>query len=55
VITTGLLKMMESVRVAPAGTAAVNELLCTAADALVQGGRTGIFTPLYFLHTRKPL
>jgi sterol 24-C-methyltransferase len=55
VITTSLLKLMESVRVAPAGTAAVNELLCTAADSLVQGGRIGIFTPLYFLHARKPL
>jgi sterol 24-C-methyltransferase len=55
VITTGVLKLMESVRVAPAGTAAVNELLCTAADSLVQGGRIGIFTPLYFLHARKPV
>ncbi len=54
VITTAVLKLMESVRVAPAGTAAVNELLCTAADSLVQGGRIGIFTPLYFLHARKP-
>src|SRR6185437_10240266 len=54
VITTGLLKLMEAVRVAPVGTAAVNDLLCTAADSLVQGGQTGIFTPLYFLHARKP-
>jgi sterol 24-C-methyltransferase len=54
-VTTGVLKLMESIRVAPAGTAAVNELLCLSADALVQGGRTGIFTPLYFLHARKPL
>lgn len=54
-ITTRLLKLMELVRVAPVGTAAVNELLCTAADSLAQGGRTGIFTPLYFLHARKPL
>jgi sterol 24-C-methyltransferase len=54
-ITTGVLKLMESIRVAPPGTAAVNELLCLSADALVQGGRTGIFTPLYFLHARKPL
>ena len=55
VITTGVLKLMESIRVAPTGTAAVNELLCTAADSLVQGGRIAIFTPLYFLHARKPL
>jgi sterol 24-C-methyltransferase len=54
-ITRRLLRLMEWVRVAPTGTAAVSELLSSAADALVEGGRAGIFTPLYFLHARKPL
>jgi sterol 24-C-methyltransferase len=46
---------MESIHVAPVGCAAVNELLITGAEALVEGGRTGIFTPLYFLHAQKPV
>jgi sterol 24-C-methyltransferase len=53
-VTRHTLKFMESVRLAPRGSAAVSEILNTAADALVAGGQTGIFTPLYFLHARKP-
>jgi sterol 24-C-methyltransferase len=41
-------------RVAPRGTTEVSDFLNLAADALVRGGETGIFTPLFFFHARKP-
>jgi len=45
-ITSHMLHFMERVRLAPAGSTAVSQILNIAADALVEGGRTGIFTPL---------
>ena len=53
-LTRHALRVLETTRLAPKGCAAVSDILNTAADALVQGGETGIFTPLYFFHARKP-
>jgi sterol 24-C-methyltransferase len=53
-ITRQSLRMLEHARLVPAGSAAVSDILNTAADSLVQGGLTGIFTPLYFFQARKP-
>ncbi|KAG5252886.1 cycloartenol-C-24-methyltransferase [Salix suchowensis] len=40
---------------APDGSQRVQAFLEKAADAAVEGGRTGIFTPMYFFLARKPL
>jgi sterol 24-C-methyltransferase len=47
-------RVLESVRIAPKGTSEVSSFLNRAADALVEGGETGIFTPMFFFHARKP-
>lgn len=51
---TGL-TVLEKVGAAPVGSLAVSQFLNRAADALVAGGDTQIFTPLYFFIGRKPL
>jgi cyclopropane fatty-acyl-phospholipid synthase-like methyltransferase len=47
-------RLLERLGVAPEGTTEVSQLLQRAADALVRGGELGIFTPMYFVHARKP-
>jgi hypothetical protein len=32
----------------------VSDFLNLGADALVRGGESGIFTPMFFFHARKP-
>ncbi len=54
VITHRAVKAMERVRIAPKGATDVSSLLNRAADALVEGGRLGIFTPMYFTLAKKP-
>ena len=49
--TTGVL---ERLKVLPAGTREAAELLNGAADALVDGGELGVFTPSFLIHARKP-
>ncbi|KAH8602842.1 delta(24)-sterol C-methyltransferase [Bisporella sp. PMI_857] len=49
-----LLKIMESVRLAPSGTAQTADELAGAADNLVAGAREGLFTPMYFMLAKKP-
>ena len=46
--------MLETLRIAPKGSTAVSDFLNAGADALVQGGETGVFTPMFFFHVRKP-
>lgn len=46
--------LLEALRLAPEGTAAVSTLLNDGADALVEGGETGIFTPMFYFHACKP-
>jgi sterol 24-C-methyltransferase len=53
VLTHGTLKALEGARIVPEGTVAVSSMLNRAADALIAGGRTGIFTPMLFHHVRR--
>jgi hypothetical protein len=40
-------------RVAPRGSTVVSDFLNAGADALVRGGETGVFTPMFFFDGRK--
>lgn len=53
-VTRRLVRVLEAVHVAPRGSTAVSEFLNAGARALVRGGETGIFTPMFFFHVRKP-
>ena len=46
--------LLEWLRVAPVGTGQASRILNTAADALVEAGEAGIFTPSFLVHARKP-
>lgn len=46
---------LEKIGIAPAGSVDVSSFLCKGADALVEGGRRGIYTAMYFTLARKPL
>lgn len=48
------LRLLEMVKVVPAGTMKTAESLGKAADALVEGGRKQLFTPMYLMVGRKP-
>ncbi|MBW0515380.1 hypothetical protein O181_055095 [Austropuccinia psidii MF-1] len=54
-ITSTVVKAMELVGLAHPGTAELDRSLNIAAKALVQGGETGIFTPMNLFICRKPL
>ena len=47
-------ELLEKMRLAPPGCAALYRILDVAADALVAAGQAGIFTTLFFFHARKP-
>ncbi|BAE61033.1 unnamed protein product [Aspergillus oryzae RIB40] len=49
-----LLWTLENLRLAPSGTAETATELASGADSLVEGGRLGLFTPMYFMIGRKP-
>lgn len=53
-VTNVACRVMERLRLAPEGTSRVSDFLNVAADALVAGGKTGIFTPMYFFLARNP-
>ena len=53
-LTNLTLQVGEKLRLVPEGARAVSTLLNAAADALVEGGRSGVFTPMYFFVARKP-
>ena len=53
-VTQSSLRAMETLRIAPRGTVRVSETLNLCADAMVEAGRLGIFTPMYLIHARKP-
>ncbi len=53
-ITNLALRVGEKLRLAPQGSRDVSTLLNVAADALVEGGKTGTFTPMFFHLARKP-
>jgi sterol 24-C-methyltransferase len=54
VLTNAATRFMERVGIAPEGTSQVSDFLNTAADALVAGGETGVFTPMYYFLAQKP-
>ena len=54
-LTNLVLRAGEGLRVVPRGARAVSTLLNAAADALVEGGKSGTFTPMFFFLARKPL
>jgi sterol 24-C-methyltransferase len=45
---------LELARIAPRGATAVSSFLNAAARAIVRGGETGVFTPMYYVLARKP-
>ena len=53
-LTNLTLRVGERLRLVPEGARAVSTLLNAGADALVEGGRSGVFTPMYFFLARKP-
>lgn len=53
-VTHNTLRVLEGLRLAPKGTVRVAETLNLCASAMAEAGRLGIFTPMYFIHTRKP-
>ena len=53
-VTRNTLKALEATRVAPHGSVRVVETLDLCAEAMVEAGRLEIFTPMYFVHARKP-
>ena len=53
-LTNLTLRVGERLQLFPEGARAVSTLLNAAADALVDGGRSGVFTPMLFFLARKP-
>ncbi len=53
-LTNLTLRVGERLRLFPEGSRAVSTLLNAAADALVEGGKSGIFTPMFFFLASKP-
>ncbi len=54
-VTQSSLRVLETLRIVPRGTVRVSKTLNLGADAMVESGRLGIFSPMYFVHVRKPL
>lgn len=46
--------VLETMRIAPAGTAKTAESLAKGAEALVEGGQRKLFTPMYLMVGKKP-
>ena len=53
-LTNLVLRAGERLRLVPEGTRAVSTFLNAGADALVEGGESGAFTPMFFFLARKP-
>ena len=48
------LSLAEQAKLVPEGTRRVSDILNNGADALVEAGRLGIFTPCLFFLAEKP-
>lgn len=55
IITRAIVKTLEFLRLAPAGSVGVFDFLMSASQGLLKGGREGIFTATFFVLGRKPL
>lgn len=53
-LTHQLVKGLEAAGISPKGTVQVHDVLRLAQRALVEGGETGIFTPIYYWVAQKP-
>eukprot|EP01120_Amphizonella_sp_Union-15-10_P002298 TRINITY_DN1245_c0_g2_i2.p1 TRINITY_DN1245_c0_g2~~TRINITY_DN1245_c0_g2_i2.p1 ORF type:complete len:343 (-),score=70.84 TRINITY_DN1245_c0_g2_i2:67-1095(-) len=53
-MTNRFLYLMETLKLAPEGSVQTSDMLNDAAAALVAGGKSKIFTPMYFVLARKP-
>ena len=53
-LTNVALRIGERLQMFPEGTTAVSTLLNRGADALVNGGESGVFTPMFFFLAHKP-
>ncbi len=53
-LTAEVTRALERLRLAPVGTSEAARFLNVAADALVEAGELGIFTPSFLVHARKP-
>jgi sterol 24-C-methyltransferase len=53
-LTKLAVRVGETLRLVPEGTHAVSTFLNKGADALIAGGESGIFTPVFFFLARKP-
>jgi len=49
-----MVRVLEKIKLAPSGSVAVSNLLMATAVDLVDGGKKGIFTPMFFVLVRKP-
>lgn len=54
-IMTKALKILEACWLAPKGTSKVQTMLTLAGEGCAVGGKEGIFTPMYYVLSRKPL
>lgn len=54
-LTDKMVGVLETLKIAPKGSAATSKMLNDTAECLVEGGELGIFTPSYFFVVRKPL
>lgn len=53
-LSATLIRALQLAGRAPRGTLETHCLLHAGADALVEAGQAGIFTPMYYFHARKP-
>ena len=53
-LTRAVVKLLELAHIVPKGTTAVAAFLDQSAAPLIEGGRLGIFTPMYFALSRNP-
>ena len=53
-LTWAAIRVMEAAGIAPKGTMEASQFLHAGADALVEGGDSGIFTPMFFFVAKKP-
>ena len=53
-VTHNILRVLETLRIVPEGSVRVSDTLNLCAVAMAEAGRLGIFTPMYFIHARKP-
>ena len=53
-VTHNTLRVLETLMIVPKGSVRVSDTLNLCATAMAEAGRLGVFTPMYFIHARKP-